>query len=105
MVLFFLLKKSKIVSKNSFFPIPKVDAVVLKFIPHKKNQNKKKNFVKLEKLTKIFFNERRKKNKKKILKHFSNEQIIKYELEKLYNLRAENISNDIFFKLSDIVKL
>ena len=102
---FFSVKKKVIVSKNSFFPIPKVDAVVLKFIPHKKNKIKKKNFNKLEKLTKIFFNERRKKNKKKILKHFSNEQIIKYELEKLYNLRAENISNDIFFKLSDIIKL
>ena len=39
---FFSVKKKVIVSKNSFFPIPKVDAVVLKFIPHKKNKIKKK---------------------------------------------------------------
>ena len=44
-----------------------------------------------------------KKNKKKILKNFSNDKIKKYDLERLYNLRAENIDNEIFFKLSNIL--
>jgi len=100
---FFSIEKKLSVSKNNFFPIPKVDAIVLNFIPHKKNKIKKNNFEKLERITRIFFNERRKKNKKKILKNFSNEKIKKYDLESLYHLRAENIDDEIFFKLSNIL--
>tara|TARA_B100000963_G_scaffold360301_1_gene390648 strand:+ start:3512 stop:4279 length:768 start_codon:yes stop_codon:yes gene_type:complete len=100
---FFSIKKKILVSKNNFYPIPKVDALVLNFTPHKNNKVKKNNFQKLEKLTRIFFNERRKKNKKKIIKNFSISQIKKYNLDKLYDLRAENIEKEIFFKLSDIL--
>ena len=100
---FFSIKKKLSVSKNNFFPIPKVDAVVLKFTPLTKNKIKKNNFEKLEKITRIFFNERRKKNRKKILKNFSNSQIKKYDLEKLFDLRSENIDDEIFFKLSNIL--
>ncbi len=100
---FFSIKKKLLVSKNNFFPIPKVDAMVLNFIPHKINKIKKKNFDKLEKITRIFFNERRKINKKKIIRNFSVSKIEKYNLENLYNLRAENIDKEIFFKLSDIL--
>jgi len=94
---FFSIKKKLLVSKNNFFPIPKVDAMVLNFIPHKINKIKKKNFDKLEKITRIFFNERRKINKKKIIRNFSVSKIEKYNLENLYNLRAENIDKEIFF--------
>ena len=77
--------------------------MVLNFIPHKINKIKKNNFEKLEKITRIFFNERRKKNKKKIINNFSVSQIRKYNLEKFYHLRAENIDKEIFFKLSNIL--
>lgn len=100
---FFSIKKKLLVSKYDFFPIPKVDAMVLNFIPHKINKIKKNNFEKLEKITRIFFNERRKKNKKKITNNFSVSQIRKYNLEKFYHLRAENIDKEIFFKLSNIL--
>ena len=100
---FFSIKKKILVSKNNFFPIPKVDAMVLKFTPHKINKIKKNNFEKLEKITRIFFNERRKKIKKKIIKNFTITQIKKFNLEKFYNLRAENISKEIFFELSNII--
>ena len=100
---FFSIKKKLLVSKNNFFPIPKVDAMVLNFIPHKINKIKNNSFEKLEKITKIFFNERRKKNKKKIIKNFSVSQIKKYNLEQFYDLRAENIENQIFYKLSNIL--
>ena len=99
---FFEIKKKLIVSKNNFKPIPKVDAMVLNFIPYKINKLKKENFEKLQKITRIFFNERRKKNKKKIIQNFSKAQIKKYNLEKFYDLRAENIDNEVFYKLSDI---
>mgnify|MGYP001305710764 FL=1 len=100
---FFSIKKKILVSKNNFYPIPKVDALVLNFTPHKNNKVKKNNFQKLEKLTRIFFNERRKINKKKIINNFSKTQIKDLNLEELYNLRAENIDNEIFFKLSNIL--
>ena len=100
---FFSIKKKFLVSKNNFFPIPKVDAIVLNFTPHKVNKVKKNNFKKLEKITRIFFNERRKKNKKKIIKNFLPKHIKECDLEKLYNLRAENIEKEIFFKLSNIL--
>jgi len=102
---FFFIKKKLLVSKNNFFPIPKVDAMVLNFTPCKIDKIKKNNFEKLEKLTKFFFSERRKKNKKKIIKYFTPNQIEKHNLEKLFNLRAENIDNEVFFKMSDIIKL
>ena len=100
---FFSIKKKLLVSKNNFFPIPKVDAMVLKFTPHKINKIKKDNFIKLEKITRIFFNERRKNYKKKIIKNFSDSQIKKCNLEKFYNLRAENIDKEIFYELSNIL--
>ena len=99
----FNIKKKISVSKNNFFPKPKVDAMVLNFTPYTTNKIKEGNFKKLEKLTNIFFNERRKKNKKKIVNNFSNNQIKDFNLDQLYNLRAENIDNEIFFKLSDIL--
>ncbi len=100
---FFSIKKKLLVSKNNFFPVPKVDAMVLNFIPHKINKIKNNSFEKLEKITKIFFNERRKKNKKKIIKNFSVSQIRKYNLEQLYDMRAENIENQIFYELTNIL--
>tara|TARA_B100001093_G_C26267716_1_gene775536 strand:- start:145 stop:537 length:393 start_codon:yes stop_codon:yes gene_type:complete len=101
---FFLIEEKIKVSKNNFFPKPKVDATVLKFIPYKENKIKSNNFIKLEKLTRLFFNERRKKNKKKIIKIFSDNQIIEHNLKRFYDLRAENIDNKVFFKLCDILK-
>jgi len=102
---FFLIEEKLKVSKNNFYPKPKVDTTVLKFIPHKENKIKSDKFIILEKLTRLFFNERRKKNKKKIIQIFSDDQIIEYNLKRFYDLRAENIDNKIFFQLSDILKL
>ena len=102
---FFLIEEKLKVSKNNFFPKPKVDATVLKFIPYKENKIKSNNFTTLEKLTRIFFNERRKKNKKKIIKVFSDDQILEYNLKRFYDLRPENLDNKVFFELCDILKL
>ena len=100
---FFSIEKKIIVTKNNFFPSPKVDTIVLKFIPHKINKIKRNSFKKLEKITKFFFNERRKINKKKIIQNFSIKQIEKFNLHKLYNLRAENIDDEVFFKLCNVI--
>ena len=100
---FFSIQLKKIVSKNNFDPMPKVDAIVLKFTPHSKSKIKKNHFSKLEKITSLFFNERRKKNEKKIKKIFTDKQIILNNFDKLFPLRSENISEDVFYKMTEIL--
>ena len=87
------------VNKKFFNPIPKVDALVLKFTPLK---NKKlKNLENLEKITNIFFNERRKKNEKKIKKIFTKKQIEENKYEKFFNLRAENLKKELYYDMAN----
>lgn len=99
---FFNVKKKIIVEKENFSPIPKVDAIVIDFIPLKENKINKNDFNKLKKITSFFFNERRKINKKKIEKLFGKEKISKYKLEKLFYLRPENLDKNIYY---DFVKI
>lgn len=100
---FFNIKKKIDVKKKDFFPIPKVDATILKFTPLKKNKVKKENLIKLEKITSFFFNERRKKNLKKIKKTFNDKQIKKEGLEKFFDMRAENLDKEIYYKFTKIL--
>jgi len=100
---FFKIEKKLEVLKESFKPQPKVDAIVLKFTSHKTNKISKKNFTKLEKVTQFFFNERRKKNEKKIKKIFSSSQISNYNFDKLFSQRAENINKEIYYKMSELI--
>ena len=69
----FDIKKITDVKPNSFFPKPKVNSTVLEFIPKRKFLEIKdpKN---LEKITKVFFNQRRKMIKKPINILFKNFQ-------------------------------
>jgi len=100
---FFKIEKKIDINKENFYPIPKVDATVLKFTPHKKNKIKKNDFVKLEKITSFFFNERRKKNEKKIKKLFTNSLIKKYRIQRFFSLRPENICKDEYYNFCKIL--
>ena len=100
---FFNIKRKVIVSKECFNPVPKVESIVLHFLPLKKNRIKKEKFKNLQKITKFFFNERRKKNKKKIQKLFNEIVINNHNLEKYFDLRAENLSKDLYYKFTEII--
>ena len=100
---FFNIKRKVIVSKECFNPVPKVESIVLHFLPLKKNRIKKEKFKNLQKITKFFFNERRKKNKKKIQKLFNETVINNHNLEKYFDLRAENLSKDLYYKFTKII--
>ena len=100
---FFNIEKKIHVNKANFDPVPKVDAQVLKFTPHKINKIRKEDFSNLEKITFNFFNERRKKNKKKIEKIFNEKQIMNNNLDKYFSLRPENLDKDIYFSLAKIL--
>ncbi|WP_440680219.1 16S rRNA (adenine(1518)-N(6)/adenine(1519)-N(6))-dimethyltransferase RsmA [Candidatus Pelagibacter sp. HIMB1517] len=100
---FFNIEKKIDIRKEDFFPIPKVDATVLKFTPLKKNKINKNDFLKLEKITSFFFNERRKKNEKKIKKLFNDTLIKDNRLEKYFSLRPENIDKNEYYKFCKIL--
>ena len=87
------------IKPESFFPKPKVDSSLLFFYP-------KKNFVRinnpnnLEKVTRIFFNQRRKMLKKPFNQLFNGNQNVLNKLKIDLNLRPQNLSLDTYFKLA-----
>jgi len=99
----FEVKKIIDINKKDFYPSPKVDSVLLSFKPLKKPFFNSSNIYKLEYLTKIFFSNRRKKIKNKIIKIFDQTIIDKYDLKQYYDLRAENIDKNTFFFLARLI--
>ena len=87
------------IKPESFFPKPKVDSSLLFFYP-------KKNFVRidnpnnLEKVTRIFFNQRRKMLKKPFNQLFNGNQNVLNKLKIDLNLRPQNLSLDTYYKLA-----
>jgi len=101
---FYSIKKITDVDKSNFFPIPKVNSTVLLFDLLKKPMLNISNIEYLQKITLELFNNRRKKLKKKLQKIFSNEIINKNFLEELFDLRAENLTPNIYCKLALLLK-
>ena len=101
---FYHINKIIDVDKKDFFPIPKVNSIVLSFDPLKKSKISIDNLEFLKKISFELFNNRRKKLKKKIQSLFSNEIIKFNRLDELYDLRAENLTVDIFCKLALLLK-
>ena len=93
------VKKEFDISSNSFFPKPKVDSTLLSFIPKRKyyNINNPEN---LEKITKIFFNQRRKMIKNPLKQIFKKPDMILEKLKLDINLRPQNLSPLIYFKIT-----
>ena len=93
------VKKEFDISSNSFFPKPKVDSTLLSFIPKRKyyNINNPEN---LEKITKIFFNQRRKMIKNPLKQIFKNPDIVVKKLNLDVNLRPQNLSPLNYFEIT-----
>ena len=92
------IKKICDIKPASFYPKPKIDSSLLLFYP-------KKNFIQindpnnLEKITRIFFNQRRKMLKKPFNQIFNGNQKILDKLKIDLNLRPQNLSLDTYYKL------
>ena len=84
----------------SFSPKPKVDSSLLFFKP-KKFFYQFKNSKNLEKITRIFFNQRRKKIKTPFNILFKGNVNILNKLNIDLNLRPHNLSQDIYYKLTE----
>jgi len=88
------------INSNSFFPRPKIDSSLLFFSP-KKKFFKLKNANNLEKITRIFFNHRRKMIKKPFNQIFPGNTEILNKLNINLNLRPQNLDFETYYKLTD----
>ena len=88
------------IKPGSFFPKPKVDSSLLFFKPKKKFYQLK-NSKNLEKITRTFFNQRRKKIKKPFNMLFKGNDDVLNNLNIDLNLRPHNLSQEIYYKLTE----
>ena len=87
------------ISPNSFSPRPKIESTLLFFTP-KKNFFKINNPENLEKITRIFFNQRRKMIKKPFNQIFKMNLDISEKLNLNLNLRPQNLDLMTYYKLT-----
>ena len=93
------IKKICDIKPDSFFPRPKVDSSLLYFYP-KNNYYKIKNPKILEKITRIFFNQRRKMLKKPFNQLFNGNEEILNKLKIDLKLRPQNLNFDMYYRLA-----
>ena len=87
------------IKPESFSPRPKIDSSLLFFSP-KKDFYKIKDPKNLEKVTRIFFNHRRKMLKKPFNQLFNGDQRVLNELKIDLNLRPQNLDFDTYYQLT-----
>ena len=93
------IKKICDIRPESFSPKPKVDSSLLFFSP-KQSFHKIKNPKNLEKVTRIFFSQRRKMLKKPFNQLFNGDKKILSKLKIDLNLRPQNLDFDTYYKLT-----
>ena len=95
------LKVKKIIDikPNSFSPSPKIDSSLL-FFSLKENFLDLENPYNLEKITRIFFNNRRKMIKKPYFSLFPDDNVSK-KLKLDLNLRPQNLDYDVYYDLAN----
>ena len=94
------IKKHFDVSKNCFFPKPKINSTILSFKPRKNTHYKIKDPKNLEKITRVLFSAKRKMINKNFSKLFKNHKAVARELNLNLNLRPQNLSNEMFYKIT-----
>jgi len=92
------VKKILDIKPQSFSPRPKIDSSLLLFTP-KENFFKLKDPKNLEKITRIFFSQRRKMLKKPFNQVFDNGKEVAEKLGIDLNLRPQNLEPVVYFKL------
>ncbi|MDC1378612.1 16S rRNA (adenine(1518)-N(6)/adenine(1519)-N(6))-dimethyltransferase RsmA [Pelagibacteraceae bacterium] len=92
------VKKIIDIKPQSFSPRPKIDSSLLLFTP-KENFFKLKNPTNLEKITRIFFSQRRKMLKKPFNQVFDNGKQVAEKFGIDLNLRPQNLEPEVYFKL------
>ena len=93
------IKKICDIKSDAFFPKPKIDSSLLFFYP-KKNFIKIKDPKNLEKITRVFFNQRRKMLRKPFNQLFNGDQRVLDKLKIDLTLRPQNLNLETYYKLA-----
>jgi 16S rRNA (adenine1518-N6/adenine1519-N6)-dimethyltransferase len=88
------------IKPESFSPRPKIDSSLLVFSP-KENFFKINDPKNLEKITRVFFNHRRKMNKKPYNQLFNGNQKVLDKLKIDLSLRPQNLNFETYYKLTN----
>ena len=88
------------ISKNCFYPKPKINSTLLSFKPKKINLLNLKNPHNLEKITRILFSNRRKMINKNFNKLFNKNKTVIKNLNIDLSKRPEELSNETFYKIA-----
>ncbi len=94
------IKKITDIKPSSFKPKPKIDSTLLFFSP-KKNFFKIKNPRNLEKITRIFFNHRRKMIRKPFNQLFNGNLNVIKKLNLNMDLRPQNLNFETYYRLTN----
>ena len=94
------IKKHFDISKNCFFPKPKINSTLLSFKPKKNTAFTLKNPKNLEKITRILFSNRRKMINKNLKKLFKEKLSEIGNLNLDFNKRPEELSNETYYKIA-----
>ena len=87
------------ISKNCFYPKPKVESTLIVFKPKKKFKIKIHKLENIEKITNIFFSQKRKMINKAFRKIFINYKKYAKKLDLELSLRPSEISEEKYFKI------
>ena len=93
------IKKMFEIKPTSFSPKPKIESTLLFFSP-KEKFFKIKNPKNLEKVTRVFFNQRRKMLKKPFNQLFNGNKNIIDKLKIDLNLRPQNLKSELYYKIT-----
>ena len=89
------------ISRNCFFPKPNVDSKIIVFKPKIKIKHKIQSVKNLEKITNIFFSNKRKMINKPCSKIFKEYREVAKKLRINLNLRPSELSNSDYYKLTE----
>ena len=96
-----ILKKKFNVSANCFFPKPKIESTILHFRPKLKPKIKIQNIDNLEKITNLFFSNKRKMIKKNLQKLLNDKKINLIDDLNLKS-RPENLNPETYYKITNL---
>jgi len=97
----FNISSNFLVSPNCFYPKPKIDSMIIHFVPKKKINYNILEIGNLEKITNIFFSNKRKMINKSLKKIFNNNEFEKIK-ELKTQLRPENVKPEIYYKITEL---
>ena len=97
----FNITKSINISKNCFYPKPKVQSTVLIFEPKENKKSEIKNIENLEKITNIFFTGKRKMINKAFNKLFGKDGNFLKKIKLSPSLRPSQVTEEQYYKITE----